>query len=514
MQPYEWLKDISNFDALIEVNPNKEVILQQIHTNLSFENDFEELEDFMAFEFRIKGLPVFVYASKKLSLPTFESVKATQWSTLKNPLINNQELKVDDMHFQNQTLKPLYAGLNGTNKNGILYYYLTHYGYAYKTRLEKMEIGNGNGKGIVFITLNFMMGRIANISAKLDPSIDRKLFVERKEVTDQKDEKSIVTLSQIPVNPIKFLTMANCEARLKSIILGKILGKGSFSEVSEAKLSPEEKTFGYALKISILQDPDADLEILERDNYFLNVLQSGTFQGKQVVPKLIKSWLCNNSENKMFTSVTVTDFTSRIKVTAYTLLERWDGDMAFLGEQRTGSRTYAFTPSELLKMFQLALILGEQGIVHGDLKPDQFLYKNGGKDMVVADFGFAGGRSYKYKNAYMGWPSQARELGCPAAFTALLCPVNCEKQTVYIGFCQYQNIMQLESSLLVQETFVIEEGKAFDKNNATAFAGLATVFTRNSPFNFCPGYSDELLAKRMNSQKKFFQLPLSLVSLN
>jgi len=508
MEPYDWLKDISNLDELMDPNPNKDVSLFKIHTNLTFQGDVEETEDVFAMEFVVRGLPVFLYANKKISLATLAGLKANQWSSLK-VFVDNTPLAVDDMHIQNQTMKPLYANLNGTNTRGILYYYLTHYAYANKTKLEKMELISNR---FVTMTLNFM-GKKATLYAKLEGTVDIKLFQTQQDV---KDEKKVTTIkqdakkekpwesnpmSQTKVKPIAFLIKAKCDQKKNSIVLGKMVGKGTFSQVSEAKLSADEKTFGYALKVSFLKDPDSDLEILERDNYFLNVLKPAAFGGKPIVPRIIDSWLCNEPEGGSISASSITEFLKQSRVTAYTLLEKWDGDMAFLGEQRTGLRSFAFTKSELIAMFRLAILLGELGVVHGDLKPDQFLFRNQGKDVVIADFGFAGGKGYKYENAFLGWPSQAKVLNCPPAFTPLKCPGVCDTKNMYVGYCQYQNLMQLESSLLLIETFILEEGKqALGKSDLTKFAGLG--WSRKSNYNVCDGFSDAFVANKLSASPK------------
>jgi len=66
----------------------------------------------------------------------------------------------------------------------------------------------------------------------------------------------------------------------------------------------------------------------------------------------------------------------------------------------------------LQKVFALVGKLDEQKIVHGDLKPSQFLYSPVSTDIRLTDYGFAGFQDCKEIPAMLGWPVCSTSLGC------------------------------------------------------------------------------------------------------
>lgn len=107
------------------------------------------------------------------------------------------------------------------------------------------------------------------------------------------------------------------------------------------------------------------------------------------------------------------------------IMQRFDGDVYSLIESR--ERHY-LTQNELDRLFQIAIEMGKWGVVHGDLKLDQFLYRlisSKQNEIVVTDFGFTGFleeviEEDHYRPA-IGWLAneQAPEYKCPRSHNTL-----------------------------------------------------------------------------------------------
>lgn len=78
-------------------------------------------------------------------------------------------------------------------------------------------------------------------------------------------------------------------------------------------------------------------------------------------------------------------------------LEKFEGNVEFLmqtWQEEEDDQRLIIRKDVLEMMFRIARELGQNGIIHGDLKPDQFLYRYDPRtnkyDIRVIDFGFAG----------------------------------------------------------------------------------------------------------------------------
>jgi serine/threonine protein kinase len=70
-------------------------------------------------------------------------------------------------------------------------------------------------------------------------------------------------------------------------------------------------------------------------------------------------------------------------------------------------------PDYLLhKVFALVLKLDQHKVVHGDLKPSQFLYSPMSTEIRLTDYGFAGFQDSKEIPPMLGWPVSTTSLGC------------------------------------------------------------------------------------------------------
>lgn len=200
------------------------------------------------------------------------------------------------------------------------------------------------------------------------------------------------------------------QAKYQKWTQGKELGRGSFGRVVSLCKEGEEGESGngsceHVLKIIAIQHDTAkvhDYDLLDlaiREPLFLHRLRNVKLKGKPITPTLQDAWICF----PWF----------------YVVMDKWDGDMDHLAREQAGDEpgVLRFTYPQFLKMFQIIELLTKLGIVHGDLKLDQFLQRNKGNDIVITDFGLAGdaaaadnGKTMVYAPR-MGW---SHSIGCPA----------------------------------------------------------------------------------------------------
>lgn len=155
-----------------------------------------------------------------------------------------------------------------------------------------------------------------------------------------------------------------------------LLGKGVFGRVFLVEDAHETKSGrSYAAKwVKVRNKWERAGTLREID--FLRELER-IQPSPRIAPKLLAWRECHKGDEKR-NSITM-------------VLERFDSDGKKLF-RRVGGRV-VIDEAHLLQMFKIALILDELGIVHGDLKPDQYLYNQRLDRLVLADFGFAGVRT-------------------------------------------------------------------------------------------------------------------------
>jgi hypothetical protein len=112
----------------------------------------------------------------------------------------------------------------------------------------------------------------------------------------------------------------------------------------------------------------------ERDVYFLSWFNQ-RLKIYRIVPKLYSSTFCYDSK------------LSRSPRYFSMVMDRWDGDILKTSLYKTSK---LITEDHLLQMFFIAWTMHQFGVIHGDLKPDQFLYSKNKPYIVVTDFGAAG----------------------------------------------------------------------------------------------------------------------------
>lgn len=159
----------------------------------------------------------------------------------------------------------------------------------------------------------------------------------------------------------------------------------------------------------------------EREQKVLRFLQDTkqSLDGAPIAPRLYDAWECKNK--------------------FYQVLEEFDSDMRHLGKTRMKyvkmnrdkwswlnlqwidvdkprRPELLYYRSEIAQVLRLAIALGRAGIIHGDLKLNQFLQRDNGRVVRIADFDFSTipGPWLVDSDARLGWPGISG-LDCPPA---------------------------------------------------------------------------------------------------
>lgn len=297
-----------------------------------------------------------------------------------------------------------------------------------------------------------------------------------------------------PAAPVTPIGAAGCWPGYQP---GRELGKGSFGEVVEACRGPADCK--YAVKRVVISGPISPskakraLEGARRDAFFLERLANATVDGQPMVPRFFGYWECFDPEDEAgFANIS---------------MDRWDGDMDKLAKRQgeglklpMGVRGVLYTLPQLLRMFRLMYALGLRRISHGDAKPDAFLQRGEGREMVIADFGFAGGKGGGAYSALVGWSGNDPAFACPPLYG----PLGAYEER-FSGFPIQFNVWQLEAYMLVNAfTYVAVRNSQLDVPDpgldpdtmvAARFGGIRDL-PHNALFT-CRGYADvykELIA--------------------
>ncbi len=186
----------------------------------------------------------------------------------------------------------------------------------------------------------------------------------------------------------------NCkELNAQGKLSGKEIHRGSFGRIyAICDLVDDPKCDKKVVKI-ILVDKKEEADDLQRELYIFHLLQN-----TGLTPRIYRTFGCG------------TYF--------YIVLERFDMDMYKVGTLQwqnpmiraefskqlddtlpldfANRGCLLYTKTQMARMFDIARELGEKyGVIHGDLKADQYLYRNNkglwqSSDIVVTDFGFSG----------------------------------------------------------------------------------------------------------------------------
>lgn len=183
---------------------------------------------------------------------------------------------------------------------------------------------------------------------------------------------------------------------------GRVLGKGVWGVVSDVctKKKKTGKKTCFALK-RIQVQRTIDFQTADMDTQYLDFLKKTFLHRYRIVPCVTGMWISGPNQN-----------------TYNLLMSKYDGNMHYLSvdahphhlnaphlkqEWKEFLRQWKrpqglYYRSELLRMYAIAWLIGTKGVVHGDLKPDQYLFNypnnreqnQAVKDIALTDFGFAG----------------------------------------------------------------------------------------------------------------------------
>lgn len=284
---------------------------------------------------------------------------------------------------------------------------------------------------------------------------ENKKFCRSKSKSPKKQETSPSTKEEKQLKEQFPVEAPNREACMRKYSTEKNIQLG---EGKNASIVPacENKDCKYVLKIS------NQISGALRDAFFLNYLKDKTLKdGSPIVPHMYDHWLCK-----------FPDDTGKIKQHFFMVVDRWDSDMQALAvkQQKNLNALYkVYTKDQLVQMFGLAFVLGKLNVVHSDLKPDQYLQRNNGKNIVVTDFGFSGKSDSPYM-AEIGWsgfePGKKPEIWGCAPFYSLL-----DYNQKSPDFPTWMNIIQLELYIVgAERAHVLHEGKLYDFGGIRDFA--------------------------------------------
>jgi serine/threonine protein kinase len=174
--------------------------------------------------------------------------------------------------------------------------------------------------------------------------------------------------------PVKYSDVESCMNNWEK---KSQLGKGCFGSVFEAC---KDKTCGYIMKISNIAD-QYRFDTFQREQYFLNKLNSS-----EISPKIYDSWICNEN--------------------GYIVLEKWDGDLENLNLFYVKDGKLCVYKWVWDQMITCILEMSKRKIIHGDIKPSNFLAIKKDRRVCISDFG----TSIDYKTEVLDDP-KAIKLG-------------------------------------------------------------------------------------------------------
>ncbi len=182
----------------------------------------------------------------------------------------------------------------------------------------------------------------------------------------------------------------------------KKLGEGGYGAVFEVCKIADKSN--YAMKIMKIKRIE-DLNSFYRDVYFLKKLQD---TGMGIVPTLYDAWITSPTKKgkdtlkkykdneKSFDDksmserdmIHLSDSIEKCHFIGYIVMEKMEGDLLDLFKKSTQAEEDKYV-KEVEDILQK---LTKQGIIHGDIKFDNFLFKThrGKVKLYVIDFGFSG----------------------------------------------------------------------------------------------------------------------------
>lgn len=244
-----------------------------------------------------------------------------------------------------------------------------------------------------------------------DKSLSQHGPLKKPIVVSKENEQADVKKKNKPKRKIMDLKPPLLESRVSLKLMpglqfGGLLGHGSYGNVwaldkipdyhhSDEKMVDSNPKSSYILKVSNVGKPKL-LDTFRREVHFLNSLKQ-----TKLVPVLHDVEITNGK--------------------GIQIMERFDGTMKDLGrrqafEGKLESKSLSFTTQQLNDMVGLAETLDNMGIIHGDFKITNLLYKDNGNVMKISDFGFSGTLDGKPYSPLIGF---FRRYGCSAQYDEL-----------------------------------------------------------------------------------------------
>ena len=183
---------------------------------------------------------------------------------------------------------------------------------------------------------------------------------ETKEESDESSKKR--KWDEAFYLPVDEIDKDNCE---QDWIIESEFKIGCYASIHNACKAANKLDCNYVMKISVLRS-EKQRNIFDKDQTILKKLQ-----GTNIVPKIYNAWTCMKNNEKF----------------GYIVLDKWDGDCSKFLQFHKKKLTI---PEYIIKkMKHLLTILSSHKIVHGDVKPNNFLYKmkNSKIKMCLTDFG-------------------------------------------------------------------------------------------------------------------------------
>jgi serine/threonine protein kinase len=360
---------------------------------------------------------------------------------------------------------------------------------------------------------SYKLPRLASASHYLYPEEKKEVKLPLPPITEKIGNKYLASFSgklndktfMYETIIISNLTEQNCQRDRKyySEVGKPDLGSGKWGYIKPAcrRSSGSDSASDvcdFAMKITSIEN-DEDLDRSIRDAYYLNFLQNIRLNSMPIVPQLLDTYACG--EKFMF-AIVMDKYDSNMqnygihRFANYVLKRRKSVKSRQVPSDKTN---LMFDDLQLVRMFQIAHLLSIYGIIHADLKADQFLYKSSNKLIVLTDFGFAGDMlthsahathpgeyNRKYWEPEMGWPSESKFHACSMTGVSPASSPGGARLTDNFIIRLYLNVWQLTTWL---ETFCHTWIEIPETREIKLFGGfrLPDAFTRQIT-EFCPAY--------------------------
>jgi serine/threonine protein kinase len=333
----------------------------------------------------------------------------------------------------------------------------------------------------------------------------------------------------------------------KQYKMGRVVGQGVWGIVSNVCLKPNRRLSGKrkmnktncdALK-RVKINRAIDFQTADMDTQYLHYLKDVRLGLYKIVPKVKHMWISETTGKQagIYYNLLMSKYDGNMyylcvkarpnKLPTADLRQDWK---KFRRDRRWKFIQGIYYRSELLRIYAIAWLLGQQGVIHGDLKPDQYLFNYGAnksvpvkevgtasdpvkevgtasdpvkevgtasdpvKDIAVTDFGFAGlitavrhkqntilekqaeqnpdayQTTKRFGLAEMGWPSNSKS---PSAFgtlpSGLIALQTCKEAS-------FMNLAMLETFLIsdgqVMPTLIIDDRKPLHSRRICFFTGV------------------------------------------